>query len=178
MFDSGYNSGNQWAWNMTARLAWPENPGTRLKSLKGSMRFVVQTKSETLDVPEITMVKNTTKTMAGRRILIKELKTNGGNYELSVTVYRDGLGQNEWNTMDYPYNSVRLVDKEGRSLNINGSSSGIGPNERNLQWTFSRETWGPDNEKVGEPFRLVWEVPLETREVRAAFEFKDLPLPN
>ena len=29
-----------------------------------------------------------------------------------------------------------------------------------------------------EPFRLLWEIPLETRDVRAAFDFKDIPLPN
>jgi hypothetical protein len=177
MYD-GYSGGNQWAWNMTARLAWPENPGTRLTRFKGSMRFLVQTKSETLDVPEITKAKNLTKTIAGRRILIKELKTTGAGYELSVTMYRDGLGQNEWNTMDYPYYSMRLTDKEGRQLNANSSSSGMGPMERTYQWTFSRDSWGPDNEKAGEPYRLTWELPLETRETRAAFEFKDMPLPN
>jgi hypothetical protein len=174
----GLNSGNQWAWNLTARLAWPENPGTRLKKFKGSVRFLVQTRSETLDVPEITKVKGVTKTVGGRRILIKEMKQNGSQYELHVTMYRDGMSQNDWGMMESPYYSTRLMDKDGRQLNANGWGGGGGPNERNFQWTFSRDTFGPDNEKVGEPYRLVWEVPLETRDVKAGFEFLDLPLPN
>jgi hypothetical protein len=175
----GMSSGNQWMWTLTARLNWPENPGTKLTRLKGNVRFIVQTRSETLDVPGVAAAKGAVKTVAGRRVLIKEVKQNGSSVELHVTVYRDGMGQAEWNAMDYPYYAVRMLDKDGRALTSNGWGGGRGQNEANYQWTFSRDAWGGgDNEKIGEPYRLLWEVPLETREVRAAFDFKDIPLPN
>jgi hypothetical protein len=174
----GFSSGNQWAWNMTARLNWPEKPGTRLTRFKGSMGFVVQTKFETLDIPNIATVKDAIKTVAGRRIRIKELKQNGSSCELHVTMYRDGMSANDWNAMEYPYYAVRLLDKDGRQLGSNGWGGGRAQNEANYQWTFSRDAWGGDNDKPGEPYRLLWEIPLETRDVRASFEFKDIPLPN
>jgi hypothetical protein len=47
----------------------------------------------------------------------------------------------------------------------------------NYTWNFNRNVWNGQQTKLGEPHRLVWEIPTETREINAAFEFKDLPLP-
>jgi hypothetical protein len=93
-------------------------------------------------------------------------------------MYRDGMSANDWNAMEYPYYAVRLLDKDGRQLGSNGWGGGRAQNEANYQWTFSRDAWGGDNDKPGEPYRLLWEIPLETRDIRASFDFKDIPLPN
>jgi hypothetical protein len=41
---------------------------------------------------------------------------------------------------------------------------------------FQRRTWR-DGEDLGEPAKLVWDVPVESQTVTVPFEFKDLPLP-
>jgi hypothetical protein len=48
----------------------------------------------------------------------------------------------------------------------------------NYNWNFSRNSWGGDDQKPGEPYRLIWEIPLETRETTVDFSFKDLMLPK
>jgi hypothetical protein len=173
----GMSSGQQWMWNPNARLAYPENAGKQIVRLRGGMRFLVQTRAETLDVPDILKVRNVQKTVAGRRVLIKEVKPAGDNYEVQMTVYRDALAQADWNAMSYPGYAIRLLDKDGKALSSRGWGGGGGPNEMNYNWTFGRDNWGGPDTKAGEPHRLVWEIPTETREMTADFQFKDLPMP-
>lgn len=178
MYD-GMSSGQQWMWNLTASLNYPEKEaaGKKIARFKGSVKFLVQTKSETLDVPDVLTVKNLQKTVANRRMLIKEVKKNGEQYEAQMTLYRDSMSQADWNSMQNPGYSVRLLDKDGRALSANGWGGGGGGNEMTYTWNFTRNSWGGDEGKVGEPHRLMWEIPLETRETNVSFEFKDLPLP-
>jgi hypothetical protein len=178
-FDS-MSSGQQWMWNLSARLNYPQkNPGTKLARFRGAVKFQVQTKSDTLDVSDILTAKNKTVTVAGRRMLIKEVKKNGSEqFDVQMTIYRDGMSQADWNMLQYPGYSVRLLDKEGKPLNSQGWGGGGGGNEMNYNWNFSRQTWGGDQDKPGEPYRLLWEIPLETREMNVEFTFKDLTLPK
>lgn len=174
----GMSTGQQWMWNLNARLTWPENGvGTKLTRFKGSVKFLIQVKSETLDVPDILTVKDLQKTVAGRRMMIKQCKKNGEQYEVQMTFFRDGMNQNDWNAMGNPGYSLRLLDKNGKSLNSHGWGGGGGMDKMDYNWTFGRDNWGGE-EKAGDPFRLVWEIPVETREVDVTFEFKDLPLPR
>jgi hypothetical protein len=177
-FGDGISSGQQWMWSMTARLKYPDAPGKTIKRLKGSSRFVVQAKSERLDVPEVLSTKNLTKIVAGRRILLKEVKKNGDQYEVSMTIYRDALTQAQWNAVQNPGYSVKLLDKEGRALSSHGWGGGGGGSEMSFTWNFSRNRFGAAGEDApGEAYRLVWDIPVETREMSVSFEFKDLPLP-
>jgi hypothetical protein len=178
MYD-GMSNGQQWMWNLTANLNYPDpdKVGKTIKRFKGKIKFLVQTKSETLDVPDILNVKNLQKTVAHRRMLIKECKKNGEQYEVQMTLYRDAMSQQDWQSIQNPGYTVRLLDKEGHSLSANGWGGGGGVNEMTYNWNFTRNSWGGEEGKIGEPHRLVWEIPLETRETDVAFEFKDLPMP-
>jgi hypothetical protein len=176
MYD-GFSNGQQWMWNLTASLNYPENAGKFIKRFKGSVKFMIQTKSETLDIPDVLNAKNVQKTVAHRRILLKEVKKNGEQYDVQITLYRDGMSQQDWNSMQNPGYTVRLLDKEGRSLSAGSWGGGGGGDEMTYTWNFNRNTWGGEEGKVGDPQRLVWEIPLEMRESTVSFEFKDLPLP-
>jgi hypothetical protein len=44
-----------------------------------------------------------------------------------------------------------------------------------LNLMFGRDDW--NGEGAGAPAKLIWEVPTETAEVEAPFEFADVPLP-
>ncbi|HEY7116108.1 MAG TPA: HEAT repeat domain-containing protein [Tepidisphaeraceae bacterium] len=175
---NGMSSGQQFIWNLSARLAYPaHNPGTRIARFKGSVKFTVQTKSQTLDVPEILNAKNLERTVAGRRIVIKQAKKNGDQYELQMTIYRDQMGEQEWSSMQYPGYALRLLDKDGKALSSRGWGGGFDGKEMNYNWNFARDAWGGEDTRAGEPFRLVWEIPTQTREMEVRFEFKDLPIP-
>jgi hypothetical protein len=177
-FYTSMNSGQQWMWNLNAHLNYPENAGKKITRFKGSMKFLIQTRSDTLDVPDILTVKNLTKTVARRRMLVKQCtKQNGEQFELQMTLYRDGLSQADWDAVQNPGYSVHLFDKDGHMLMSNGWGTNGSDREMNYNWTFSKNAWGPQQGKIGDPHRLVWEIPVETREMNVTFEFKDLPLP-
>jgi hypothetical protein len=174
----GKSTARQWMRNLNARLKYPaERPGKRIVRLRGGMRFVVQTRSETFEVPDVMKAKNVQKTIAGRRILLKEVKKAGEQYEVQTTVYRAGLSPAEWNAMNYPGAAIRLLDKDGKALSSRGWGGGGGPDEMSYNWTFARDAWGGGEDKAGEPFRLVWEIPTETRPMDVEFKFQDLPMP-
>jgi hypothetical protein len=173
------NNGQQWMWNLTARLKYPQdNAGKRIQRLKGSVKFLVQTRSESLDIPDVLAAKNVTQNVGGRRIVLKEVKKNGEQYDVQMSIFRDGLNAQEWNALQYPGYAVRLLDKEGRALTSHGWGGGGGGNEMSYNFNFSKQNFhGGEDGKPGEPHRLVWEIPIETRETNVNFEYKDLPLP-
>ena len=80
MYD-GMSNGQQWMWNLTANLNYPDpaKVGKTIARFKGKIKFLIQTKSETLDVPDILTVRNLQKTVAHRRMLIKECKRMASN---------------------------------------------------------------------------------------------------
>ena len=106
------------------------------------------------------------------------MQKNGEQYEVQMTLYRDGLSQQDWQSIQNPGYTVRLLDKDGHAFpSANGWGGGGGGNEMTYNWNFTKNTWAGEEGKVGEPHRLVWEIPLETREMDVAFEFKNLPMP-
>ena len=175
----GMSSGQQWMWNLQARLNYPEkNAGQRIKIFKGSIKFLVQLQSETVEIEDVLTAKSVEKRLAGRRLLFKQAKKQNENqYEVQVTVFRDGLGQQEWNAMQGNTNGIKLVDKEGKAFSSQGWGSSSDGSKMEYTWNFGRQNFGGEDGKPGEPHRLVWEVPTETREMDVPFVFKDLRLP-
>jgi hypothetical protein len=173
------SSGQQWMWNATARLHYPDPPnaGTRIARLKGNLKFQIQTRSETLEIPEILTARNVTKRIAGRRVVFKELKKTGEQYEVQLTIHRDGLSDREWNATQNPGYSIRLLDRDGHALAANGWGSSSGGPTMTYTVNYTRTVWNGQRNTVGEPHRLVWEIPTETRDVSVPFEFKNLPIP-
>ncbi len=175
---NGFNSGQQWMWNLQARLNYPENAGKLIARFRGSVKFLLQVQSETLDIPDVLTAKGVERRIAGRRILFKlARKQSDTAYEVLVTVFRDGMAVEDWNAMQYNANSIKLLDKDGRPLSSHGWGSSGDGTKMEYNWNFSRQNWGGEETKPGEPQRLVWEIPTETREMDVNFEFKDLPLP-
>jgi hypothetical protein len=71
---------------------------------------------------------------------------------------------------------IRLLDERGQAMARTGSSTSGGPEQVEMTVEFNPRAWGHDR-RLGEPAKLVWTVPTETRDVRVPFEFKDLPIP-
>ncbi|HYE19088.1 MAG TPA: hypothetical protein VEA69_11625, partial [Tepidisphaeraceae bacterium] len=177
----GMSSGQQWMWNLQARLAYPDkNPGQRLVRFRGSMKFLVQLDSEVFEVTDVMTAKPVERRIANRRIAFKQAKKQNENqYEVQVTLHRDGMPQAEWGAMSSSAHGVKLLDKDGRALSSNGWGTSSDGQKLEFNWTFGRQQHfgGGDGGKPGEPYRLTWEIPTETREMEVPFEFKDLRLP-
>jgi hypothetical protein len=174
--DMGFNT-NTWPWNMSASLMPQLNTGQKISKMRGAGRFIIQTRSEQAEISEVQNARNVTKVVAGKRFMLKEIRRQGNQYVAMITLYRAGWNQNEWNFMMYPQQTFRMVDARGIPLmRLGNGSSGGGPDQMDIDIQFQRQNWN-GTENAGEPVKLLWEVPVETKEVTVPFEFADLPLP-
>ena len=172
----GMQPNQTWAWPLSITLMPPENAGRRLARLKGSGRFVIQTRSETAEIPAVLEAKNVSKVIGGKRFTLKEVRKAGDAYVVMLTLYRSGWNPNEWNYM-YPQNIFKLLDGNGKPLlRTSNTGGGGGAEQVDISLNFQRQNWNP-NDNSGEPAKLVWEVPTETKELLVPFEFTDLELP-
>jgi hypothetical protein len=169
-----------WVWPLSVSLMPPENAGKKLARLKGSGRFVIQTRSEQAEITNVLdpKTKNVTRVVGGKRFTLKEVRRAGDSYIVTLTLYRAGWNPNEWNYM-YPQSIFKLLDGAGKPLPRTSNTGGGGGGEQvDISIHFQRQNWAPSDNDTADPVRLVWEVPIETKEVVVPFEFTDLELPS
>jgi hypothetical protein len=164
-----------WVYNFEGKLEYPKDAGTKITKMKVSAKFVAQTQSETIEYADPLTAKNVTKVVAGRKIVIKEVKRGTEEYEATVTFMRGEVPAEQWETTVFPGNSLRLVDGDGKILVAKGFGMGGKGDEATFVFKFEKEP--PRGSRIGKPVKLAWEIPTGTREIPLTFEFKDLPLP-
>ncbi|HXE54438.1 MAG TPA: HEAT repeat domain-containing protein [Tepidisphaeraceae bacterium] len=164
-------------WNLYAPLKYPQkNPGSRIVRLRGHTSFIVQTKVQELTIPDIMSVKNTTRTIHGMEVTFEDVRRQDANYELRLSVAHPNFGSPEWpQLMEQVQSRLRLEDASGHPLDHRGFVTNANNNAIQLQLTFARMP-RPDGHPTGEPSRLVWDIPTESKEVSVPIRFDDLPL--
>jgi hypothetical protein len=174
----GYAIAPGGAWQLPARLSAPANMGRRIARLRGSFDVSIQTRAEQLDVPDIVSARGVNKVAGGVRFVIKELRRNGDGWTLDMLARLDGARPDEWERIQQTLSTadIRLLDERGEAFQRTGSSSSGGPEQVEMSIEFSPRAAGQDR-KLGEPSKLVWTVPTETRDLSVPFDFKDLPIP-
>lgn len=162
-----------WAWTLSAVFQPPVECGKVIKKLKGSARFVVQARSEQIEIDKVMDAKNQSRQLAGRRITLKEVKQNGALYTATITLHTAGVAGAEW-TYQGPnqQNVFRLVDKEGQAFMRQVTNPTVARTAETMDITVQFRA-----DEGQEPAKLVWEVPVEMREIVVPFEFNDIPLP-
>jgi hypothetical protein len=173
----GGQTGN--LWSFAAQLKYPEHPGKRIAKLRGSIDYMIRVKSETLEIPDIATAKNVSKSVGPLTITVVGMEQKDDQYEVRVTLSTaqpDPLGTPTSQLYMY-LQELQLLDTRGNPLTSQGTGSS-GSNQR-IDGTvrFSRVGGARDGKPFGEPARLVWSVPTETRPITANFEFTNLPMP-
>ena len=178
-----YAGGMGGAWSVFARLNYPAaNAGQRIVKLAGSATFVVQTKSEQIEIPTPLKLKDAFRLVGGSRVTFQEMTQSGDRFELKVTLTPDGnaAGGGGADGMASLLQSVqtrlRILDAAGEPLDRRGMSSQGNGRETKITLHFAPRG-GPNAAGEGDPTRLVWDVPTETKDVEVPFEFADLPMP-
>lgn len=178
-YGPNWNSNRGLILNLNTPLSYPKDAGEKIARLKGKVKMEILTKSETLEVADIMTAKDVTKTIAGRKIVIKEVKhTNDRYYQVHVVFYRENMEQQAFYDMvNNP--AVRLQDDAGREYTYNGynSTNSSGDAYEVKMMFYRRGPNRPGEVEAGEPSVLMWEIPTGTQEVAIPFEFTDLPLP-
>jgi hypothetical protein len=163
-----------WVYNLEAKLDYPKAPGTKITKLRASARFVAQTASETIEFSDPLTSKNVTKTVAGRKIVIKEVRRATDEYEATVTFFRGETPQAEWEQTVFPGNALTLMDGDRKTIAARGFGMGGKGDESTFVFKFERD---PRGVRIGKPLKLSWEIPTKTQEIPLNFQFDDLPLP-
>jgi hypothetical protein len=168
-------TGGRWGWWLTGRIALPEHVGERIAKMRGYARLTVQTRSEMVEVPEITAAENVDRTVAGHKLVVKNVRVRGETYTVSMTITRDPKKPGGWGEINLS-STFRMVDANGVPLSPRnyGGGTNLGDHTE-LNLMFGRDDF--NGEGAGAAAKLIWEVPTETAEVEAPFEFGDVPLP-
>jgi len=189
--NGGFTTGPAGTWAFTARLKdATQNPGRKIARLKGSVRTVLLTQFQTVEVADVLTSQNTDRDLGGSKLVIKSLKKDEQNaslYHLTATVTLMTAAGNdtseEWERLEAVFNSgdAKLLDAAGKPFGVQGRNIGGGQNNTmDVTIDFTRD-YGPapnaEANKLGEPSRLVLKVPTESKEMAVPFEFRDLPIP-
>ncbi len=170
----GIQTGVSGFWNLRTSLL-PQPQSQRVAVLRGKARFLIQTRSDQAVIEDVMAARNVERSAAGKRFVLKEARRVGDGYEVILTLYRAGFHPSEWNLF-LPQYGFRLLDEQHEALLLSGVATRGGAEQADFTLRFQRRSWS-GSDAAGEPRSLVWEVPVETREVVVPFEFRDLPLP-
>ena len=69
---------------------------------------------------------------------------------------------------------MRLVDAEGHAYTMGGITTG--GNDQKMEYRYNFNRFGGEA-RIGQPAKLIWDIPIETKEVAVPIEFRDLPIP-
>ena len=161
-----------------AQLEYPKkDPGTRIVRFKGSTSFIIQTKVQRMEIPDLMHLRQTTKLINGSQITFQEMKkTAGDTYQLRLRIAQSNIGGPEWQQLVEGVQSrMQVVDSEGNPLDHRGMSSSGNNDSIDMTLDFAHAA-RPDGRPTGEPAKIVWDIPTETREITLPIEFKDLPM--
>jgi len=163
------------------RLAYSPDTGKRIARLKGSARFALCTKRETWEVADIRNAKDVVRKMSPGTYTIKGLENQADNpsaYNLSIEIEQAGAMRSLTPLTIFSAfpNGPRLLDENGRAYQSGGGGGGTvggGP----LRYSFRFRDPANEGQKLGPPARLIWNVPVEMKEISVPLEMTDLPLP-
>lgn len=165
--------------------------GNKLVELKGVARFLVRTKSERWDLGnplkldgEQKRVVNDTLTLTLKSVAAAASDPKALEVKIGVAIKRGpnpnipGLrdaGRNPLTDFHFLADCLKIVDVKGRSFRAFNSRSTSNEDGEEFDFTFSPNDG--EGHQLGEPARMIWDVPVEIKEVEVPVEFKDLPLP-
>lgn len=170
----GFYGGGNGMWNLYAPLKYPtDHAGTRIAIVRGNSDFVVQTHSDRLDVENPLTVHDLSRNVGGLTVNLYEMKKNGSNYEVRVSITRDPA-DSRWGYIQQNINQrLKVYDHAGELMEYRGMSSRAHNSMMEFTLTLATSPRGG-----GEPARLVWEIPTASKHLSVPFEFKDLPMPK
>jgi hypothetical protein len=161
-------------------LSAPEKPAARIARLRLNARFVIQGGVEQLELDNPLGLKDHAAEVAGLSVLIKSVnKVTEDQYSYELVIRRGDRTAGDWQLlsgmlMQYP---CKLVDAQGNALTQRGGSTSSTPDGVTQTMTVSRAPFGAAAAKVGEPVKLLWELPSDLEQRVVPLEFRDIPLP-
>jgi hypothetical protein len=160
-----------WDLGYTVSLDYDSAKSRKLGALRGSVRIMMATATETLEIDDIPGSVGHEKTVAGMRFEMKEVTVDGKQMKFEFTVQRNGADETVWKRATGSIShTLRVQLADGTKIACSGSDNTKG----DLLTFKSRVEFSKDSEK---PVKLIWPVATAVAERDLPFEFKDIPLP-
>ena len=189
-------------WSASIAQLRPDNIGTRLKKLSGVLECLVSLREEQWKIPiqgaKFPIVKRWTRDDATDTLSVDSLEKIGdGIYQMQVTrTHQSMIHSRFWKASEVRrlesfgmslMAGLKLLDEQGRALTLQKNTLRGDLDEgivsRTVVATFGR---GPISASrladsaastpPGDPARIVWNIPLDTRAVQVPFSFDDISL--
>ena len=176
------NPGNGlYCWNLAVVLDAPPAGARKIAKLSGLTHVRVQTGFERVEVDDVMKRRNVARTVAGVPFTFKSLKKADIEYILQVALRREKKPQRDWHNLHGSlYNGhLALYDDKNRLVAGRATENGGDYGESKIEATlrFVREP-GVSDPTAGDPYRLVWLAPTQSRDLPVSFELQDLPIPE
>jgi hypothetical protein len=163
--------------NVSLPLHYPENPGTRLAVLKGTLVYTAQTQAHHLDV-KIPATVPVIGQLDGMTATFNKFSVQNDVGTADVKLERGTMSLENWQRFQQSNGfsaRVQLLDADGAAAQSAGYGGGGGNNMLNYQYQFNLR-----NREQGPKFKpatLRITLTTKTQDVTVPFEFHDIPLP-
>ncbi len=187
-----YNQGVPLEMNMSLKAV--DAKGGSLRSLRGTFHGAVAAVSENWEVADVLGAKNVEKTIAqgkaSTRLELQDVKPKGDGYQVTLVISSSGAanrqqaklstGKQIWLGDNFS-NKMRLVDSEGRDLQLREQNSDSGGDQETRIITYTATFYpnrnGGDEDKSDVPAKFIMRYDSDWRELIIPFAFKDVELP-
>jgi hypothetical protein len=171
---AGINYGPAVMWkidNIFVPLDYDPQVSHKLVDFKGSIQVSVASASDKLEIDDLQNPKDTQQTLAGMSVLMHDIKVEGNNISVKITLRQDDMDKQSWGQIPQTiFHDVKFLTADGKVLSTGGGGGGGG---NKLEYNMS-STGSSDGDK---PVKMVFEVPTQIEQIDLPFEFHDLQLP-
>ena len=180
--------------DMNLQLKAVDTTGGNLKSLRGTFHGAVAFVSENWQVSDVLHAKNVEKIITAgdstTRLELQDVQPKGEAYVVTLVISQSGTanqqrarlstGKQIWMGDNF-YNKMRLVDDQGRDLQLREQSSNSDGNPETRITTYTATFYpnrnGGDDEHSEAPTKFILPIASDWRELIIPFEFKNVELP-
>ena len=156
-------------------------PGTKIARLKGHSRVTILKKSLVWEIANVMTAGRSSRVIGGAQIDLAPLaREQPGKYRLSAEIHRGNQSDQEWKQTQLLLDCARpqLLDAKGRSLDSGVGTMKLvlgGKDDHYSYWDDFGQTMFVEH-KVDPPEKMIWELPVETKQNDLPFEFHDIKL--
>jgi hypothetical protein len=166
---------SQWYIPLGANLQVVPGMGKRIAKLTGELDFNVQTKSDLVEINDLTSALDVSRTAGDNTITIRKFTVANGQYQLQLSAVGPAT-QGRWDIIQTLISPLQLLDAKDRPLQLISTSSSNLPNGQMSILLAYIATPQMNGVPPGPPKKIRWEITTETRPIKIPFELDDIQL--
>jgi hypothetical protein len=166
--------GGYGGFNLFANLQYPtKNPGKKIVRFRGSTTFMLQTKVRDFQIVMPLNAHDIDTDLNGMPVMFRGMNTKPDYYEVRMSVPQSAMQHRMFQSLQSQLMTrMRLLDDQGNEIDHRGMGQNMDGTNFEFTVQFARNNRGLNRK----PTKLIWEIPLESREITVPLRFTDIPL--